>query len=77
MPFAVGSTGDAFKSSNDGSSWNFNGFSFPQFAINATAVPEPSFEILLGLGGLGFLWHRRKIDVTDTKRVDKCRSWLR
>ena len=31
-----------------------------QFAINATAVPEPSILGLFGLGGLAFLWHRRK-----------------
>jgi hypothetical protein len=40
--------------SSDGSSWNSIGFSFPQFAINATAIPEPSSEILLGLGGVFF-----------------------
>jgi hypothetical protein len=31
-----------------------------QFAINATAIPEPSVLGLFGLGGLAFLWHRRK-----------------
>ena len=31
-----------------------------QFAINATVIPEPSLLGLLGLGGLTFLWHRRK-----------------
>jgi hypothetical protein len=49
--------------STDGLSWGMhaNGFfSNPQFAINATAVPEPNILSLLGLGGLGFLWHRRK-----------------
>jgi PEP-CTERM motif len=50
--------GDA-ESSVDGTSWNPRG-SYFQFAINATAVPEPGVLSLLGLGGLCFLWHRRK-----------------
>jgi len=35
-------------------------YDFSKFAVNATDIPEPSSEILLGLGVLGFLWHRRK-----------------
>jgi hypothetical protein len=31
-----------------------------QFALNATAIPEPGVLSLFGLGGLAFLWHRRK-----------------
>jgi hypothetical protein len=34
--------------------------SFSQYAINATAVPEPGVFGLLGLGGLLLAWHRRK-----------------
>jgi hypothetical protein len=51
-------------SSNYGSSWDYNtlGIDF-QYAINATAVPEPGVLSLIGLGGLGFLWHRRKAKV--------------
>jgi hypothetical protein len=48
-PLAVGAV-DIYQSS-DGSNWSFIGGS-PQFAINASAVPEPSSEILLGLGGV-------------------------
>jgi hypothetical protein len=50
----IGGNSTAFYSSVNGSSWNPIGFSFPQFAINATTVPEPSSEILLGLGGVFF-----------------------
>jgi len=52
--------------SNDGSSssWVRLGASpqyyYPEFAINATAIPEPGVLGLLGLGGLAFLWHCRK-----------------
>jgi hypothetical protein len=31
-----------------------------QFALNATAIPEPGVLGLLSLGGFAFLWHRRK-----------------
>jgi hypothetical protein len=52
------------SSSNGSSSWIRLGanpqYDFSEFAINATAVPEPSVAGLLSLGGLGFLWHRRK-----------------
>jgi hypothetical protein len=57
--------GRVYTSSN-GSSWTGIPVAYPQFAISATAVPEPSALALSVLGGLGFLWHRRKIDVTDT-----------
>ena len=30
------------------------------FALNATTIPEPGVLSMLGLGGLAFLWHRRK-----------------
>jgi hypothetical protein len=53
-------SGGLWTSSNNGSSWNGPTSGNLQFAINATVVPEPSSEILFGLGGLLFLWHRRK-----------------
>jgi hypothetical protein len=45
--------------SNDGSNWNILHGS-PQFAINATAVPEPSTFYLIFLGS-GVLFYTRKI----------------
>jgi len=73
----IGGVSGDYLHSSDSSSWNSTSSGgFPQFAINATAVPEPSSGILLGLGGLGFLWHRRKTDTTDTKRVKKGMGWL-
>jgi hypothetical protein len=48
--------------SSDGSSW-LGGYSVnPQYAVNATAIPEPGVLGLLGLGALVFLWHRRKVN---------------
>ena len=53
--------GNGYSYSTDfGSSWNFISGIDPQYAINATAVPEPGVLGLFGLGGLGFLWQRRK-----------------
>ena len=47
--------------SNNGSLWTAHPpLDFSQFAINATVIPEPGVLSLFGLGGLGFLWHRRK-----------------
>lgn len=48
---------DNYQSSN-GLSWGVFG-SYPEFSINATAVPEPSAYVLLGLGG-SFLFGLRK-----------------
>ena len=58
--------GTVTLSSKDGTSlsWTRLGsspqYDFSQYAINATAIPEPGVLSLLGLGGLGFLWQRRK-----------------
>jgi hypothetical protein len=41
-----------FNSIDNGLNWNYGRSEFPQMAITATAVPEPSVETLLGLGGL-------------------------
>jgi hypothetical protein len=41
-------------SSSSGSSWNSLSGDYPQFAVNASAVPEPGVAGLLGLGGLLF-----------------------
>jgi PEP-CTERM motif len=49
-----------FLSSQNGSSWIGNGGNL-QFAITATAIPEPGVLGLLALGGLLFLRHRQKI----------------
>jgi hypothetical protein len=48
--------------SNNGLSWYAPGppFSYPKYAITATAVPEPGVLSLFVLSGLGFLWHRRE-----------------
>jgi hypothetical protein len=51
--------GGIFTSSN-GSSWSLDTGSYPQFAINATAVPEPSTLALLALGGFFLVRHCRK-----------------
>lgn len=48
--------------SSNGSSWSFGPYVpnvYPQFAINASAVPEPCISTLFVLGGLVLLWHRR------------------
>jgi hypothetical protein len=50
-------------SSSNGYSWAVIPGGVFQFAIDATAVPEPCVLALSGLGGLLFLWHRRKSKV--------------
>ena len=40
-------------------SWVKNTSAFPQFSIEATAVPEPGILGLFALGGLHFAWRRR------------------
>ncbi|HEX5399086.1 MAG TPA: choice-of-anchor R domain-containing protein [Verrucomicrobiae bacterium] len=52
--------GAGYYSSADGSSWQFSRDKTFQMAIYATAIPEPDVLGLLGLGGLAFVWHRRK-----------------
>ena len=49
---------DNYQSDN-GSSWGFF-FASPEYAINATAVPEPGVYVLLGLGGLCFFSLRKR-----------------
>ena len=41
-------------------SWNLNGSAFPQFSIEATAIPEPGVLSLFVLGGVHLVWRRRK-----------------
>jgi hypothetical protein len=57
--FNRGLTGNVLTSS-DGLNWSWNFSPFAQFAINTMAIPEPCVLGLFGLGGLTFLWHRRK-----------------
>jgi hypothetical protein len=59
-PDAIGGwSGDNFLlTSSDGSSWNIT-TGDPQFALTATAVPEPGTIALLGLSGLLFFASRR------------------
>ncbi len=52
-----------FSSASDGSDYlNYNYLSgdYAQYAINVTDAPEPGVLGLFGLGGLAFVWHRRK-----------------
>lgn len=55
-----------------GSRWLPVAGTYAQFAVNATAIPEPGVLTLFflgGLGGLGFLWHRRRAnDFTPADR---------
>jgi hypothetical protein len=50
----------AYWTSSNGSSWPRPTPGYPQFAINATAVPEPGVLSLLALGGFLLAWHRWK-----------------
>jgi hypothetical protein len=51
--------GQVFSSSDNGLSWDRTG-SIPQFAIYATAVPEPATPALVGLGLAALSIRRRK-----------------
>lgn len=46
--------------SSDGLSWGPGPVGTVQFAISATAIPEPSGVGLLALGGFFLIWHHRK-----------------
>ena len=59
-PIGGWSAGGSLGTSSDGLHWSWGAATGPQFAINATAIPEPGALSLFALGGLGFLWHRRK-----------------
>ncbi len=50
--------GDAYFSDLD--MWNPNGTSPLTLAIEATAVPEPEVDALIGLGLCAMFWHRTK-----------------
>ncbi len=58
IPGVPGHAAEYWQSSQ-GSSWSV-AYANIQFAINGTAVPEPCFGILLGLGGSCLLLHRRR-----------------
>jgi hypothetical protein len=57
--------------SADGSSWARLGsnpyYDYSQFAINATAIPEPGVLGLFALSGLAFLWHRRNTSPRENR----------
>ena len=52
--------GGVWTSSN-GSTWIPPTANFPQFAINATPIPEPGLLSLLGLGAVSIIWQRRRL----------------
>ena len=52
-----------FSSASDGSDYSnyyYLSGDYAQYAINVTDVPEPGVLGLFSLGGVAFLWHRRK-----------------
>jgi hypothetical protein len=55
----------AIATSSNGSSWSGFVADYPQFAINATAVPEPTGLGLLALGCIVFAWRRLKAKVSQ------------
>ena len=61
-PIDAWKAGGVWKSS-DGLAWLYNSGA-PQFAITATAIPEPGSLTLLSLSGLFFIWRRRLLKRT-------------
>jgi len=59
-------TGTGYSYSIDGVSWEFSRQHYYQFAINVTAVPEPSLLALFGLGALGLVVGRVRYAVPKT-----------
>jgi hypothetical protein len=55
-----GNLGGVCTSANGSWPWIVSVSTFPQFAVNSTAVPEPSTLGLLVVGGFFLVWHRRK-----------------
>jgi hypothetical protein len=54
-----GAAGDEYRSSSGSlGSWSFVAVYYPQYAITATAIPEPSIFSLFVLSGLCLLYHR-------------------
>lgn len=63
--------------SSDGSSWTRDFSSFPLFAINATAIPEPAPPVLISLVG-GVLWTAcRKPSHSNRPRISRQRNGRR
>jgi hypothetical protein len=56
----LGGVAGAWTSSNGSPPWIRNGSAFPQFAVNASAVPEPGVLSLFALGGLFLVRQHRK-----------------
>lgn len=52
-------SGGGYQSSPDGLLWTRDPSITPQFAVNATPVPEPGVPALLGIG-VGLLWAARR-----------------
>ena len=52
--------GGIYDYSTDGSTWDYSRDHFFQFAVNATAVPEPSIVALFSLGSVALVWALRR-----------------